>query len=135
MTPYFLNVDFELILKSKSNVGSIVAGLGSRVMVIDQRSLGGGKHVCAFELPGRSTNPDGTIHGFCNIFEKLPLKLRGILAKGKKEFDIGFEFLPDARFSKFVLRQDTLQRVAKLGATLAVTFYPSENLKTNRKVS
>lgn len=135
MTPHFLNVDFDLILKSKSNVDSIVAGLGTRVMVIDQRSLGGGRHVCTLELHSRSANPDATIHGFCNLFEKLPLKLRRILAKGKKEFDIGFEFQPDARFSKFVLRQDSLQRVAKLGATLAVTFYPNENSRINRKIS
>jgi hypothetical protein len=40
-----------------------------------------------------------------------------------REFDVGYELRPSDPSSRFLLRPDTLQRVAALGASLAVTYY------------
>jgi hypothetical protein len=68
-------------------------------------------------------NPDATIHALCSVVESLPPAAQRIWQRARKEFDVGYELRPSERSSRFSLRPDTLERVAKLGATLTVTYY------------
>jgi len=78
----------------------------------------------ALEIVPEHDNPDDTICTFCSLLERLSAKgRRAWRSADKKEFDIGFDAVRSQVASQFSLRTDTLKRVAKLSATLGVTFY------------
>jgi hypothetical protein len=73
---------------------------------------------------GAYNNPDDTICAFCSSLEQLsPQAERAWRAAHKKEFDIGHYVAKSQLASQFSLRSETLKRIARLGATLAITFY------------
>jgi hypothetical protein len=120
--PYFLNVDLEI--ESASKLHSLAAAMGKRVAVLHSGPASKPKrHLLALESARSLKNPDATIHALCSVVESLPPAERRVWQKARKEFDIGYELRASERSARFSLRPDTLERVAKLGATLTVTYY------------
>jgi len=123
MMPGFLNVDLEITARSKSRLDSLAAEIGKRVMVLYSGPTTGKQYLLTMEILGLSKGPDATIHALCSLVEKLSPAARRTWDSAKKAFDVGYELQHSERSSRFALRPDTLQRVAKLGADLAVTYY------------
>jgi hypothetical protein len=121
-TPWFMNVDLEI--DSISNLDSLALEMGKRVTVLYSGAMGNLKRqLLALETARHYKGPDATIQAFCAVIEKLsPASLRTWKA-ARKVFDVGYELRPGERLSRFGLRTDTLQRIATLGATLAVSYY------------
>jgi hypothetical protein len=119
--PYFLNVDLEI--QSASKLDSLAAAMGRRVHVLHCGPGSKRRYLLAVETSRQLKGPDATIHALCRMIERLPPAARRIWNGAIKEFDVGYELRPSERFSRFALRPDTLQRIAGLGASLAVTYY------------
>lgn len=119
----FLNVDLEI--ESRATLESLAAEMSDRVVVLYCGAAGNrNRHLLAIEIVEQSSGPDMTIHQLCSIIEGLsPAGQRLWKRAVRKEFDLGYESRPSKRSVRFMLRQDTLQRIASLGATLAVTCY------------
>src|ERR1041385_7402000 len=118
--PFFHNVDLEI--ESRCSLDLFVKEFGKKAFILYSEWLTKDRYLLSLEV-GRSTeHADATIHALCSLVERLSPKAKLLWNRAlRKEFDIGYEnhFFP----SRFTLRADTLQRVAKLGATLAITCY------------
>ena len=122
--PSFCNVDLDI--ESKSSLGSLRRELGNRVSVMFSGRMGG-RHRLFLELAvSGARGQDAVILGFCSLIEGLSQKSRHIWDTAhRKELDIGYEVrLARMRANRFTIRPSTLRRVAKIGASLAVTIYP-----------
>jgi hypothetical protein len=123
--PVFINVDLEI--ESLLKLDSLVAAMGERVMELHSGRMRRTKrNFVSLEISRQYRDPDATIHALCDVIEKLPSAVRRIWAASTKEFDIGYELRPFERSLRFSLRADTLQRIATVGASLAVTYYQGE---------
>ncbi len=129
MKPCFLNVDLEIV--STSKLDSLAAEMGDRVFVLKSEPPKPRHHVLAVESnrfnSRMSRMPDALIHALCSVVESLSPASRDIWQRAKKTFDVGYELRPSERFSRFSVRSDTLERVAKLGANLTVTYYRGDS--------
>jgi hypothetical protein len=122
MRAHFLNVDLEIESSSKLDV--LATAMGDRVVVLHSGAASKPKrHFLAVESARYLKNPDATIHALCSVIERLPSAARRVWEAANKEFDVGYELRPSERSSRFSIRPDTLERVAKLGGTLTVTYY------------
>jgi hypothetical protein len=122
MRAHFLNVDLEIESSSKLDV--LATAMGDRVVVLHSGPASKPKrHFLAVESARYLKNPDATIHALCSVIERLPSAARRVWESANKEFDVGYELRPSERSSRFSIRPDTLERVAKLGGTLTVTYY------------
>ncbi|HTL17158.1 MAG TPA: hypothetical protein VL793_07970 [Patescibacteria group bacterium] len=120
MTAQYLNVDLDI--RSKSNLDSLLIEMGRKVAVMHCGPVGN-RYLLAVETAASHKDPDSSIHGLCDIIEEFSRSAREMWDDAVKQFDVGFEWKPRERASNFSLRPDTLQRMAKLGATLTVTHY------------
>jgi hypothetical protein len=119
--PYFLNVDLEI--ESASKLDSLAAAMGKRVVILHSGPGSKRRYLLALESSSQHKGADATIYALCALVEGLPPAVRRIWGAARKEFDVGYELRPSERSSRFTLRPDTLERMARVGATLAVTYY------------
>jgi hypothetical protein len=120
LKPNFIDVDLEIW--SASKLEGLSAEMGKRVLV----------HYCG-PAPTRQLlavhnsrcykSPDSAIDALCKVVESLSPEGRRIWSAARKTFDVGYVLRQSERSSHFSLRPDTLDRISKLGATLAVTYY------------
>ena len=75
--------------------------------------------------------PEDSIHALCSVIENLAPAIKRTWHAARKHFDIGYELRSSERSSRFTLRPDTLERVARLGARLTVTYYRERNAEPN----
>jgi len=127
MTPYFLNVDLEIV--SKTSLGSLARGHGRRVIVL-HCGLFKKRHLLVLESSRQHKKPDAAIAALCSAVEHLTPAAKRIWQAASKDFDVGYELRSSERSSRFTLRQATLERVARLGATLTVTYYREEDAES-----
>ena len=125
--PSFCNVDLDI--ESRSPLRSLRRELGDRVSVMFSGRMGGRHCLFLESAVSGASGQDAVIHGFCSLIEGLSQKSRHLWDTAhRKELDIGYEVrLVEARANRFAIRPDTLRRVAKIGASLAVTIYPENN--------
>jgi hypothetical protein len=120
--PYFLNVDLEI--ESASKLDSLVTAMGKRVLVLHSGPGSTKRHLLALEILRDQKGADATIHALCAVVEGMPpAPRRAWNAAARKEFDVGYQLRPSERLLRCTLRRDTLERMARLGATLAITCY------------
>ena len=100
--------------------------MGKRVVV-----LYSGPHIkkrlLSLEASKLHKNPDAAIHFLCSLVEGLSPAARRLWDVAQKDFDIGYESRSEVNLARFTLRTDTLQRIANLGASVAVSFYRHDN--------
>ncbi len=121
MKPCFLNVDLEIT--SASKLDAVIAEMGQRVIVLHSGPAAARKkRLLVLESSQQHGGPDSTINALCSVIEALSPAARRMLDSARKEFDIGYELRASGRLSRFRLRPDTLDRVARLGAALAVSY-------------
>ena len=122
MQPYFLNVDLEI--ESASKLDPLAVEMGKRVIVLHSGPASKPKqHLLVLESSRQHRGPDATIHALCLAVERLSPASRRVWNAARREFDVGYELRPSERSSRFTMRSDTLERVARLGASLAVSYY------------
>jgi hypothetical protein len=121
MTPYFMNVDLDIESRTKLDV--LASSMGKNVIVMHCGRIAKKRHLLALESAREHRGPDATIHALCDVVDRLSPAMRQRWDSAKKVFDVGYELRSTERYSRFTLRSDTLQRVVKLSASLAVTYY------------
>ena len=119
----YLNTDLEI--ESKSDVSKIVEEFGEDVSVLYHGEMRGYQHA-SFEIPGSTAGADEVINSFCTLVEQLPKEVREIWdGCCARELDIGYESGTTAQNFKSEIRASTIQRVARIGASIAITIYPA----------
>jgi hypothetical protein len=126
--PYFLNVDLDI--ESKSPLRSLRLELSDKVSVTFSGRIKS-HHCLDLEIVGGGKSQDSIVNAFCALIEGLSASgKRAWESAIKREFDFGYETrLSSQRANRFSIRPNTLHRVAKLGATVAVTIYPERVLQ------
>ncbi len=132
MSPLFLNVDLDI--ESTSKLDSLASAMGKKVNVLHSGPGLERRYKLVLEVTGAHEGPDATIHALCAIVEGVPPGARRTWNASRRVFDVGYEIRESERLSHFSLRPDTLERIARLGAFLAVTTYrgTSEKTQTSR---
>jgi hypothetical protein len=119
----FLNVDLEI--ESTENLQPIIDDFGDNVSVLYHGENAKGFNFANFEISLGDRDADGIISNFCLLIENLSLETKTIWEKCcSKKFDIGFESGDFPRSYQTEIRADTIERVAKIGASIGVTIYP-----------
>jgi hypothetical protein len=127
---HFLNVDLDVW--SATDLTGLAAELESVCVILHAGTTGRGKSllsVVVLESLDCDTahGPDPVIHDLCGVIEALsPAGLALWYSATVRQFDVGYDAQPGHPAARFVLRPDTIGRVARLGATLAVTVYPPD---------
>lgn len=122
MQPHFLNVDLEI--ESASKLDLLAAEMGKRVAVLHSGPASKTRrHLLVLEISRSYKQPDTVIHALCEVVEDLSPEARRTWDAARKRFDVGYELRPSEQSSRFTLRPDTLERMARLGAGLTVTYY------------
>lgn len=117
----FLNVDLEI--ESASNLDPIATEMGKRVVVLHSGPASKARrHLLVLESARSYKSPDTAIHALCGVVEGLSPEARRIWTAARKHFDVGYELRPSEHSSHCTLRPDTLERMARLGAGLRVTY-------------
>jgi len=113
-----------LEIESKSSLRSLAREFGDRVLVMFSGRIGG-QNCLYVEIAGISRSQNRIANAFCDLIEGLSEKNRGVWDEAqRKEFDFGYEArLSSERANHFKIKSGTLRRMAKLGASVAVTLY------------
>ena len=120
----YLNTDLDI--ESKSDISPIVEEFGEDVIVLHHGERKGYQHA-SFEISGSSfdADADGVISSFCTLVEELPKEVREIWdGCVLRVFDIGYESGSSPQNLRSEIRPSTILRVAKIGASIAITIYP-----------
>ena len=123
MEVQYLNTDLEI--ESEGDLSKIVDEFGEDVLVLHHGEIRGYQHA-SFEIAGSSgsTNPDDIINYFCDLVDGLSQEAREIWdACCSRVFDIGYESGSTPNFQSEI-RAGTIERVAGVGASIAITIYP-----------
>jgi len=122
----YLNTDLEI--ESKSDLSRIVEEFGEDVLVLHHGEIRGYQHA-SFSIAGGSTDADSTINSLCTLIEQLPADVREIWdGCCSRIFDIGYESGTSPQNFRSEIRAATIQRVAKIGASVVITIYPNSRL-------
>ncbi len=115
----------DLDLESSEHLSLVVEELGESVIVLHHGSAGRRKYRASFEVADISGDVDATVSLFCSLVESFSEEARAVWNRcSRRVFDIAFESGEQPLSFHRELRADTLQRVAKLGASLVITIYP-----------
>lgn len=118
----YLNTDLEI--ESKSDLSKIVEHFGDDVLVHHHGEIRGYQHA-SFSIAGGSTDADATINLFCELVESLPTEVREIWdGCSARVFDLGYECGASPQSFQSQIRASTIQRVANISASVAITMYP-----------
>lgn len=130
MDAQYLNTDLEI--ESKSDLSKIVEEFGADVLVHHHGEMRGYQHA-SFSIAGGSSDADATIDLFCTLVECLPKDVREVWdGCCSRIFDIGYESGTSPQNFRSEIRAATIQRVAKIGASVVVTIYPELEGSTSR---
>ena len=118
----YLNTDLEI--ESKSDLSKVVADFGEDVSVLHHGEMRGYQLAC-FEIPGTSMDADAVINSFCTLVEEFPKEVREIWdGCCSRVFDVGYECGASPQNFRSEIRASTIQRVADIGGSIAITIYP-----------
>ena len=124
MKPKFLNVDLEVI--STVDPAPLAEALGERVGVHFCGAIRRREYLFACALLGGGRDAlERNLVGLCGLLEALPPSAVRIWKKARRRtFDIGLESGDQSPTLALRITPETLARVTKLGATIAITVYP-----------
>jgi hypothetical protein len=119
----FLNVD--LVIDSSENLQFLVDELADSISVIFNGEWENGLNRLSISLSKPyGKNADEIVSEFCCLIENLSFESKLIWNKClSKKFDIGFESGIIERLETEI-RAETVERIAKLKASILVTIYP-----------
>lgn len=120
----FLNVDLEI--ESNQNLQSIIENFGKNISVLYYGKRENDVNFGAFSLSDSfEKNADEIILVFCSLIENFSTESKRIWKNSiSKRFDIGFQSGDSPKNYQTEIRTDTIEIVAKLGASIVITIYP-----------
>ena len=122
-------ISAQLEIESPRPLGYVFEAFsGGEIVSSDYRESKRG-FSAAFEYTGAgaSTDPDAQIDAFCNVVENLQEQPTAIWDGAyRKTFNLGYEIDPTESFYRSELKPETVQRIAKLGASVLVSIYPAQ---------
>ena len=122
MAVRYLNTDLDI--ESKSDLSRIVEEFGDDVIVLHHGEIRGYQRA-SFEIAGNSTDADAVMNSFCTLVEELPKEVREIWdGCVSRVFDIGYESGTSPQNFRSEIRASTIERIARIGASIAITIYP-----------
>jgi hypothetical protein len=116
----FLNIDLDL--KSSADPSPLVETWGRRVSTLHTDKLGR-RHWLRLMLAKQPQTPAEAIRRFASLVDQLPSEGATIWARAYKEFDIGIQAGFERRSGEWLLKPETLQTLADLGAHVRITVY------------
>src|SRR5258708_5978753 len=122
----FLNLDLEIL--SKASLAPLVKAFGKRVLVLHEGRWGR-RHGAFLELSpsGHEENPDVLIRRLAALVRKLPVSARRLWNGAiVKRFDIGVQAGLRPRNFELAIRTETLEAVARIGASIGITVYAAK---------
>ncbi len=137
---HFINIDLEI--KSLKNLQPIIEELGDKVFVLfnDKPFQNSDEYWLSLEIRDYDTyqnfddekqeigGVDIILSAFCNLLEGLSVNSKKLWERcHQKEFDVGFACGNTEKSYHTTIKSETLQRIAKLGATIHFTVYPFVN--------
>ena len=132
----FLNVDLEI--ESKVDLAPLAAELEPDATVLYCGPVPDG-YLLTIETDSwsrASVGPDERVRDLCQIIEELsPAERQWWQSAYRREFDVGYDATTEHVAAHFALRADTLERITRLGARLAVTIYRAESASRDGKAS
>lgn len=125
MKPEFLNVDLEIV--TKRDPSPLARALDGKVHVLHCGPFKGRSHFLALEIFSARPSVEKLLSQFCTLIESLPPDAWQIWKEARRRtFDIGFQSGEARPPLAIRIEPATLNRVAKLGATIAITVYPAD---------
>ncbi|HEY9785740.1 MAG TPA: hypothetical protein V6D17_10085 [Candidatus Obscuribacterales bacterium] len=121
----YLNVDVEV--RSHADLAPLRDQLGDSVDLMFCGETSPGEFLLTFERHAADLadpNPDKTAIALCKLIEHLhgPAKQLWDSAEDRV-FDVGFEAVSDVRCGRNLLSAETMLRIARLNARLAISVY------------
>ena len=124
MNAEYLNTDLEI--ESEGDISKIVEEFDDDVLVLHHGEVRGYQHA-SLEIAGSSavTCADDIINSFCALVEALSEEARATWdGCCSKAFDIGYESGSSPPNFHTEIKAGTVERVAKIGASIVITIYP-----------
>ena len=124
MNTKHLNTDLDI--ESSQDLTPIIEHFGEDVIVLYH---GEAKEMirASFELSGIIDGPDEIISHFCMLAESLTGQARKLWDNAfRKVFDIGYRAGDFPSSFNSEIRSETIERIAAIGASIAVTIYPND---------
>ena len=128
--PRFLNVDVDV--ESRESLDDLVAAIPSMAVLRNQRI--GRKYYLSFEGPWfkNDPTPDEVLHRLAKAIGSLRGEPRRLWRRAlKREFNLGFD--GGGEQVALEIHSTTVEAVARLGASLGLTLYPSYEPATKKR--
>lgn len=126
----FLNVDLEVF--SGESLAPLVKGLGRSFFLLHEGRWGR-KYAAILELQGShygKKKADLIIRRMVVLLKKMPRSVRHLWKGAQvRQFNIGIQAALKPHAFELQVGQDTLQSVARLGASIVITVYAAETPK------
>ncbi|KAF0175448.1 MAG: hypothetical protein FD161_3343 [Limisphaerales bacterium] len=123
--PQFLNVDLEVL--SKADLAEFAKSFGTRKVSVLYCDRQGAAFFAALELVTMRRTPEQLLARFCDLLEAMPPSAANLWrAANQRTFDIGIQSGDAQPHLALRISPKTLARVTALGATIAITVYPSK---------
>lgn len=119
---YFRNVDLEL--ESETDLQPIVDELGERVFILHAGPYGDGwAAFLELNLPC-AKDVDATLKTLLDLIDTLSDSAHATwVATRRRDFDVGIQAGREPHMAAFTVPEETLRRIAALGARLTFTVY------------
>ena len=117
-------LDIDLYVESEREAPALSRSLKAALAVSRQDQDPNG-HVMSFGSGWPGITPDVCLARYCELIERLNMEARREWdASRSKVFDMGFTSGDSPLKVHAIISSRTLQRLARLGAELVITFYP-----------
>jgi hypothetical protein len=118
----FLNVDLEI--ESSTPIRLITEEFGEEVSVLYSGQTSGG-FLASYEVSLMDRDADSVIHHFCELIESFSEDARKEWNESfRRTFDIGYGPSNLVEMYSSRVRSETVARVSRLNAEIAVSIYP-----------
>lgn len=117
-------LDIDLYVESDREAPLLARSLKTALAVSRQDQDANG-HVMSFGSGWPGTSPDVCLANYCDLIERLNMDARREWDSCRSKcFDMGFTSGDSPLKVHAIISARTLQRLARLGAELVITFYP-----------
>lgn len=122
MNIQYLNTDLDI--KSQADISPIIKAFGNKVYVLHQENKEG--YYCAsLEINDRVIDANLTAEYFCHLVDRLPDHIRTIWDNcDERILDMGYESGKLPNYYRSELKLSTIQKIAEVGMSIAITIYP-----------
>jgi hypothetical protein len=121
----FLNVDLEI--ESRGDLSLLVEEFGEDVSVLHYGQIRGLNHLRVESGPGSDGDADDIVARLSCLVINLPPEARAVWdACCTRVFDIGYDATGPREAFRSEIRNETIQTIAAIGASIVVTIYPPD---------